>query len=297
MLGVHVWEKREFNKYDPIMHAVCLLSVLTWKKFHGKMYLYTNEAYLQDLQNWGIDQYYDKIDTVKLKEIDDDIDLKEYWAWGKLHVAKDLKPPYAMVDNDLWLNEALNIPFDNAFTGYHYENFDSDMLESQYPDFDEMIPKKYIGKWKKWILPVNMAVCCVNSKHLQTEWLKIADDIVKHKSKEDYGPSAKICFVEQRLLPMVAYELGMKYGTFIEPIYNSQFVHLQNGSEWTPNFRYWDDNMVREFSKIKHVWGLKHALHDENIRNAIVFQVTSTFDMFPEEKEKHKDLLEEIKSL
>lgn len=296
MLGIHVWEKRKFDKYDSIMHAVCLLSVISWKKFHGKIHLYTNEAYLQDLEEWGIDKYYDKIDTTKLKEIPEDIEIKDFWAWGKLHIAKDLKPPYVILDNDLWLNEPLKLPIENAFTGYHYESFDPSIESGQYPDFDFMLPKKYLGLWKKWILPVNMALCFVNSKHLQSEWLKVAEDIAKHKSEEKFGSSAKMCFVEQRLLPMIAYEMGFKYGTFVEPIYNTHFSHLQNGMEWTPNYKQWDEFTIHEFSKIKHVWGLKHNMENENIRKAIIFQIIQTFEKYPNEMENHKNLLDEIKS-
>jgi hypothetical protein len=296
MLGIHVWEKRKFDKYDPIMHAVCLLSILSWKKFHGKIHLYTNESYLQDLEQWGIDKYYDKIDLEKLKEIPKEIDQKEYWAWGKLQVAKSLKPPFVLVDNDLWLNEPLELPINNSFTGYHYEKFDRDYGSHTYPDFDDMIPEKYLGRWKKWIMSVNMGLCLINSKPLLDKWIECAEEIAKHKSPKFAHPSAKICFVEQRLLPMIAYELGLNWGTFIDPIYNTHLVEMQNGSEWTPNFNEWTPEMLSEFIKIKHVWGLKNYFENENIRSMVINNVLSTFEMYPKEKEKHSDLLEEIKS-
>ena len=297
MLGIHVWEKRKFDKYDPIMHAVCLLSILSWKKFHGKIHLYTNEAYLNDLKSWGIDKYYDKIDLDTLKEIPKEINQKEYWAWGKLQVAKKQRPPFVMIDNDLWINEALNLPIENALTGYHFEKFDREFGSLTYPDFDTMIPKKYLGKWKKWIMPVNMALCFINSKDLLDTWIKYAEEISMNvtPAMEDY-PSAKICFVEQRLLPMIAYELGMKWGTFVEPIYNTHLSHLRNGSEWTPQLHDWSPEMLSDFSKFKHVWGLKHYFHEEQTRSIVINHIISTFDTYPKEKEKHKDLLDEIKS-
>jgi len=296
MLGVHVWEKRKFDKYDSIMHAVCLLSILSWKKFHGKIHLYTNEAYLRDLEQWGIDKYYDKIDTEKLKEISKGIDKKEYWAWGKLHVAKSQKPPFVMLDNDLWVNEAIEFPIENAFTGYHYERFDREYGSLTYPDFDSMIPEKYLDKWKKWIMPVNMALCLINSKDLLDKWIEYAEEIANHKSPAAEHPSAKICFVEQRLLPMVAYELGFKWGTLIEPMYNTHLAYLQNGSEWTPLYQDWTPEMIADFAKIKHVWGLKNFLHEDKIRIMVIKQILLTFENYPIEKEKHKDLLEEIES-
>jgi hypothetical protein len=95
---------------------------------------------------------------------------------------------------------------------------------------------------------------------------------------------------------MVAYELGMKWGTFVEPIYNTHLNHLRNGSEWTPQLHDWTPKMFSDFSKIKHVWGLKHHFSDESILSIIVNQILLTFESYPKEKEKHKDLLEEIKN-
>jgi hypothetical protein len=159
-----------------------------------------------------------------------------------------------------------------------------------------MISDKYLGRWKKWIMSVNMGLSLINSKPLLDKWIECAEEIAKHKSPKFAHPSAKICFVEQRLLPMIAYELGLNWGTFIDPIYNTHLVEMQNGSEWTPNFNEWTPEMLSEFIKIKHVWGLKNYFENENIRSMVINNVLSTFEMYPKEKEKHSDLLEEIKS-
>jgi hypothetical protein len=209
VLGIHVYEKRGPILWEDELLAVNLLSILSWKRFHGRIHLYTNEEYLETLQKWGIDKLYDKIDTTTLKQIPDRLNQKEYWAFGKIHVAGEIAEPFVLIDTDLWLNAPLEFDKKSAFMAYHFENFDESFNLNPYIDFDNLIPEKWIGRWNKEIMPVNTALLWFNHDILKNEWIEISKEIAlqtEQISLEDVYGSKKMVLIEQRVLPMLAFE-------------------------------------------------------------------------------------------
>lgn len=295
MLGIHVWRKSKNTKYDDIMLGVCLLSILSWKKFQGPIKLYTNHNYLDDLKKWKLDQYYDSISI--LEDPSEEINQKTYWAWDKILVANKNKPPFVMVDNDLWISKKLN--FDNNFelVGYHFENFDDSVDNSTYPKFKEKVPDSMKFRWNEKILPINCALCFINNEKLLTEWFSSAKEIAKRNPLPwNENLSSNMCFIEQRLLPMITDELGMKTKSLIQHKYNSQLLGVLNGSEWTPPAYEWDSQLKEEFSSISHIWGLKNYLELDSLRTVIVELIFGELSKY-EEANNHQDLILRINEL
>jgi hypothetical protein len=297
MLGVHVFEKRGPIEWEDEMLAVNLLSILSWKKFHGPIHLYTNEEYLETLRKWGIDKFYDKIDTHTLKQIPDRLNQKDYWAFGKIHVAGEISEPFVLIDTDLWLNGPLEFDNDYSFVAYHYENFDIESKLNPYVDFDNFIPEKWIGRWNKDIMPVNTALLWFNNNVLKNEWIEIAKEIAlqpNQTSLEDRFGSKKMVLIEQRILPMLAYERGLKYDTFIYHIYQSHLIGNREGFEWDPPTRDWNEQERKDFSKIRHIWGAKkYFKFDKEFKRDVFDCILYDFEPF-KEKEEFKKLLSKL---
>jgi hypothetical protein len=294
ILGIHVFEQRGPIEWEEQMLAVNLLSALSWKKHHGKIHLYTNEKYLETLKKWGIDKVYDKIDTTTLSQIPDRLNSEDYWAFGKIHVSGEVSEPFVLLDTDLWINGPLNLDKSKDFIGYHFENFDEKHPNSPYINFDSLIPEKWLGRWDKNIMPINTALIWFNNESLKNEWIEVAKEIALQENQpkiEDPLKVRKMVLIEQRLIPMLAYERKLKYSTFIEPIYQSHLIGCMDGSEWDPNVKEWNSEMISKFSKIRHIWGNKKYFNKHIDLKKIIFNtILKDFEPY-KEKEEYKELL------
>jgi hypothetical protein len=292
ILVVHVFEKRGPIEWEEALISIALLSAMSWKKYHGRIALYTNEEYLESLRKWGVDKIYDYIDTETLKTIPEGVDTSTFWAYGKIHVASKINEPFVLVDNDLWLEGPLEFRSDRDFIAYHFENFNENFENSYYINFDSMIPKKWIGRWDKELLVTNTALLWINNKHLIDKWVYFATEIAKYDSNPDIDSIKKMIFVEQRLLPMIAKELNLKYSTFIHQIYLSSSVHSNDGSEWDPHFKDWNQRDREVFSKIVHIWGLKkYFTESPEIRQLVFNKILHGFEKYTQDLDEYLPLL------
>lgn len=301
MLGIHVFEKYRIEEYDEILFASTLLSVLSWKKFHGPVHLYTNSFFLEEMKKRGIDRHYEKIDIEFIPSKSDRVDKNTYWSWNKMRLIPELDGPFVLIDNDLWISDSLEFDTTKTFMAYHKEYIHYDIETKNFPDFDFMIPFDFVGRWKKWIMPMNTALLYVNgNKKFFKNWIRHAKIIAENSPDREglKNPSVKTIFIEQRLLPMMAYEQDIDCSTFIPQIYNSHKSGANDESEWTPMISAWDDVMKEKFGKIHHIWGLKNHFDNKEIREYIIRSIISHLEEYSEEKEalnmieKIRDLLE-----
>lgn len=266
ILGVHVFQKTEFIEWEDELAITSFLSAVSWKYFHGSISLYTNEAWLAVLKKWGFDKVYDHIDTQTLKEIPSEIDQKAYWAYGKLHVASTIKDDFVLVDNDLWIVKPLEFDDNLSYMGYHFENFDSTEETTPYIDFTNLIPTKWAGRWDKTLMATNAALLWFNDKNLLNEWLSIAKEIATNPEPieiEDPQNIRRMVFLEQRLLPMIANEMGLQYGTFMKSIiYQTHKHRIDSNTQWEPIPENWTEEHASEYMAIRHIWGGKKLWTD-----------------------------------
>jgi hypothetical protein len=285
MLGIHVYEKRGHDEYENQMLCVALLSAISWKRYHGKIVLYTNEEYLELLKKWRVDEVYDYIDTTTLKEIQG-IDTNDYWAFCKIHVASTINEPFVIIDTDLWIRKTLDFDTSCGFMGLHYEK----PLLPYYIDYNQLVPEKWKNKWEPNLLVTNTALLYVNDFEFIKKWHKIAKEIAENDNNKEITSTQKMIFVEQRLLPMLAEETGVKYGTFLKPVFRSQKSDTEvNG--WDPPFNTWSKEYYEDFMKVIHVWGLKKELNDPIVRQMVFDRLIGDLYYYQEETEKYKDLL------
>lgn len=266
LTGVHVFEKLGPIEWEDELIAIQAISALTWKKHHGRIELYCNEEHLESLKKWGVDKIYDKIDTSLLSTAPKNIDRNEYWTFCKIYVSANLKPPFVLVDNDLWITDELNFDTSKSFVAYHEENYDWSKPYNFYVNFDNFIPEKYINYFDLNVKPTNVALLFWNDEELLKSWYDIVYEILNENRNCELSKLQKMTFLEQWLLPMNAVKNKKDYSTILPQVYNSHINgDVFHPELWSPPVSGWNETHYVNFNKIKHVWGLKRYFSDQTI--------------------------------
>jgi hypothetical protein len=296
-LGVHVFEQTNSIQYETELVAFNLLSILSWKRFHGPIHLYCNTTYLNTLKKWGVDTLYDSINTHIIDNKPDNIDYQEFWAYTKFLVLdhlKDSDKPFTLVDTDLWIQDKLDLNKNVDVVMYHKENFDVNYWNNIYLDFDFFISENVKSMdFNKSILPTNGALLHVKNTKFIKEWLNISEEIAVFNSInkiEIDNKSTRMCFIEQRLLPMLLEKRGFTYDTFISQVYQSQLVEKQDGSEWLPRIHDSRSEEMINFQKIKHVWGMKRFFNHRDIYNLVMESTLTCLSEYEISDKPYKNL-------
>lgn len=302
-LGIHVFEQIDDLEWESELVGFNLLSALSWKKFHGPVHLYCNTTYLNTLKKWGVDVVYDSINTEIIDNKPTELDYKEFWAYSKFVVLESLigsTEPFTLIDTDLWLLDKIDLDKDVDVIMYHKENFDINYWNNIYFDFDQFIPQHIKSlELDKTILPTNGALLHIKNPKFLLEWLQLSKDVVDFNYINKIqlnNNSTKMCFIEQRLLPMLLQKQGFKYETFIKQVYQSQLVELQDGSEWLPRIENSSDIELTNFQKIKHVWGMKRYFKYPEIRNLVLDSTITCLSQYDIYDKPYKHLYSKLVS-
>lgn len=262
--GIHVFEKRGPIEWEDQIVSLQALSALSWRKFHGKIKLYTNPEWLAVLRERNVDVIYDEVHFLSP---DQEVDQEKFWAWSKIKVAAQQTKPFVMLDTDLWINQPLKIDEETSLVGYHYEWFDETESDATYIDFRNIIPREWLKRWDSSILPINAALVYFKDLDLVKEWFECAKACATQLEVQIEDPHnvRLMCFIEQRLLAMLAAEKGISISTFIPQIYISSRSGIISGQQWWPHPEDWDGDQKAQFGSIRHIWGGKKIwkTHDE----------------------------------
>jgi hypothetical protein len=298
-LGIHAYDQIKPLDYETELLLFNLMSILSWNKYMGSMDLYCNTDYLDNLKKYKIDSLYNKIDTKILDRKPKYIDYNQYWAFCKLLVMEKLKSSFTMVDTDLYIKRTLEFDKDYVATFYHKETFNTDYIRNVYIDFNQLIPQDIKDlHLDPNVLPTNTAILHIEDPTFINLWVKMAKEIAIFNAniKVD-NPSSKICFVEQRLLPMILEKRKRKYTTLLKSIYQSHLSDSQDGNEWLPSssiLSIIDPEEANKFFSIKHLWGIKSLFKDENIRNLIMNMVIDDFEEYSEHLNYFSEIYEKV---
>ena len=214
------------------------------------------------MKKWGVDKIYDKIDTSLLSTAPKNIDRNEYWTFCKIYVSVNLKPPFVLVDNDLWITDELNFDTSKSFVAYHEENYDWSRPYNFYVNFDNFVPEKYINYFDLNVKPTNVALLFWNDEELLKSWYDIVYEILNENRNCELSKPQKMTFLEQWLLPMNAVKNKKDYSTLLPQVYNSHIKDdIFHPELWSPSVSGWNETHYVNFNKIKHVWGLKKSFH------------------------------------
>lgn len=221
----------------PLYELLCtILSALNWHKYNGKIKLYTDVKGYEMYEDYGVLDLWDEVDTDTLMSIPRSINPNVFWAGAKafaLQNEADKNPdkPIVMIDTDLviWDN-IMNHTNNHKVVAYHQEPF-SDYGDSYPVPEDIFRPNGYTfpAEWNFAVEPCNTALTYYEStallKEYTSQWIRFMKNNPDHRN-DDWV--TQMVFAEQRILPMVADQMGMDMGYFIlnpEDECNS-FTHL-----------------------------------------------------------------------
>jgi len=301
-LGIHIYESNAAINWETEMVTINLISALSWKKYQGPIKLYCNTDYYNILKKWGVDSVYDEINTDILDNKSNDIDYGKYWAFGKFLALEDLieNSPFTLLDTDLILFDKLPEIKDANVVMFHNENFSENYEHNHYPDFDFMLPESIKSRnFDKKILPTNCALIKFSTTEFISEWIELAKQIARfnsenHSEVNDRHNSIRMCFVEQRLLPMLLQQRGITYQTYLETVYQSHLTEKQDGSEWLPLLDEASSSDHYILNNVKHVWGLKRFFGDDVIRSMVISLCLSKITEFELDNKPYKKLVDHM---
>ena len=287
LTGIHVFEKRGPIEWEGIIAAIQLLSAISWKRYHGNIELYTNSAWLEVLKRYKIDQVYSTIHEIP--EQNKLIDRNLFWSWPKLQVARKMTPEHVMLDTDLWITASLEIDPAQDFMAFHNETWSAADPATAYPDFDIMLKPDLVGRWDKSVRPVNCALLWFHNMELLNRWLDLAEEIAVSPESRRLSDESRVVhavFIEQRLLAMVAREMGLSNSTFLGLTYLTHVTDTGNGECWFPAPADWPNSRRLQIEAFKHIWGCKRLwTYDAVLRNHQFRVIASELHRFSGEYE------------
>lgn len=300
-LGVHIFYQSKSLNYEEEIISFSLLSAISWKKHMGPIILYCNKTYLETIKKYNVDSIYDDINSDFLEDLPNGINYGDFWAFYKLLVAKKIQnlTPFTILDTDLWLNAPLIINQKLDVMMYHNEKFDINYPNNPYPDFDQFLPDNIKEmKLDKEVLPTNCAILHIRNNSFINKWVDLSTQIALHSSKIEFpelNTSSKMCFIEQRLLPMVLKKENLNWDTFLYTSYLTHIHSSEDGSEWEPNPFTIPEADKTIFENIKHVWGLKSLFSNSKLKFLFMRLVMEHFQNHDMENKPYSDFFHSLK--
>ena len=277
LTAYHVYyQNKDFGEYFEIDLLVQLASALFWKKNYGPIKLYCNKKFLETLKQYDLDKVYDEVNTTLMESIPYKEYLPKYWSFCKIYLAKYLtqrEERFVILDTDLWIREDIGLDFTLDLINYHEEIY----KEKQTP-LTYVSPKNFVSKSKfkeyNWdILPANGAFIYLNNKSLINKWyIEVIDVIESNKNKPKLEYNADTVFIEQRLLPVIADNMGLKRDVVFPSKYKTWITDVGDLSEWEPVL----DSTERGaylMDHCKHIWGIKNSYRYKEYRDIVLTAV------------------------
>jgi hypothetical protein len=278
MKGFHIYYslKDDTSEHSYIDYLCQLNSILFWKKNYGYLELYCNSEFLEKIKIWGLESYYDKINTEIFDEIPFKEKLKTYWSFPKIYGIKDISKnndKFCVIDTDFWFYTPISFDMSHSLVGYHREELSINDRDTYIDVSNFSVSKDY-----DWIeRPINCAFLYFNSTDLISKWYDECLYVIENtKELNREGSSSHTVFIEQRLISSICKSLNHKISTLIDNIY---IPGSESGHEWDPPLGYSVENL-KLFQNIKHIWGLKKMYDDDFIRNLVLTFCKISLDVF-----------------
>lgn len=288
MTGYHIYyQSNDEGQYEEINHLILLSSIVNWKKNYGPIKLFCNKKYLESISKFGIDKEYDAIDTELIETVPYKEYMKRYWSFCKIHLAKHIsnrEDSFCILDTDLWIQAPNLLQSDCDLLFYHREAFNLSYEQNPYPLPENWIAKNDLNNFDWSIMPCNCAIIAFNKncKDLINAWYNKSCEIIENTKDNDFLPNANAdtIFIEQRLLPVLADKMQVKFDVLLPNIYLT-FVpgNDASGKEWEPRLGH-NEKSTFISANIKHIWGAKKYYAADWIRNLIL---KVTLSSIPEE--------------
>ena len=290
MTGYHIYyQSNEEGQYEEINHLILLSSIVNWKKNYGPIKLFCNRKYLESISKYGIDKEYDSINTNVIETVPYKEDMKRYWSFCKIYLAKIIsqtESSFCILDTDLWIQapNLLQSRSDCDLLFYHKEAFDLSYEQNPYPLPENWVTENDLNTFDWSVDPCNCAIIVFNKNcnELISIWYDKVCEIIERTKNNDTMPNANAdtIFIEQRLLPVLAAKMQVKHDVILPNIYLTFISALEaSGQEWEPQLGH-DEKSSLVSSNIKHIWGAKKYYQVDWIRNLVL---KTTLSSLPEQ--------------
>ena len=247
-----------------------ILSALLWKKFNGKIHLYTDQRWGQFIDRLGLSSIWDQINTQALTSLPKDIDWSIFWAGSKFFALQEENSPVAMLDTDLFVWKNLDdICGQNKVVSLHRE----DLIDCYLPKGRLPIAKDYLfPKDLDWsIKPCNTAFAYFADNDFKNLYVQEAIRFMRGNNRKINDGNARMVFAEQRLLAMLADREGVDVGTVIDDPFstdNKIFTHL------------WGSKILARKNPIQRVRLEDAMLREIRILSPDAYDILSRMDKF-----------------
>jgi len=217
--------------------ATAKVSAKAWRRYNGSICLITDAVGAEYFRAQGMDAYYDEILPI-LESHSCGLDVKKYWAAGKLLALSQVKTPCVILDMDMIVWQPLKLGW-SKLTVTHRESLSLKV----YPDtsfFDMSADYTYPSGWDMEEEAANTSILYIADEKLKKYYVAEALRFMEHELDTPNIGARCMVFAEQRILPMCAKELGVRVNDILK------FGELEKDQDL-----------------ITHVWSAKPLLQNE----------------------------------
>lgn len=255
-----------------------ILSVLQWKRLHqGSIKIYSDLKITSYLYKFNLLDLWDEYDVETLTNIDKNIDYSCFYSAGKFFAFLKEPAPCITVDVDLILWKSLDSFISRIEVGFTH-------WEDTYPPSYWYCPKEKLKaprdyKFKE-IWNWNLMAANTSLVYFQDDKLKnyYSSEVIRYMADNYVGGEFNIIkpellFIEQRLLPMCIYEMGLMNKTkpFIDAIWSPTAGCFTKDDREIGRWRYYK---ITEQSFMTHLWIAKGRIEkNRRYRNYYCYQL------------------------
>lgn len=205
--GGALFQMKEFER------VTAELSARLWRRCCGPIYLLTDgpgEAYFH---RTGLSRIYDGV-YASLDCHHYGIDLRKYWAAGKIQALLQVRAPCTILDLDMLVWQRPNLS-DCRLAAAHTEP----LLDWLYPPFSSfMMSPRYTfpAYWSQTALPLNTSFVYFADDNFKNDYARQSIRFMQYERDTPDSGATCMIFAEQRILGMCAAAAGIQAKTFLE---------------------------------------------------------------------------------
>lgn len=205
-----------------------ILSALLWRKYNGKIKLYTDSIGYDFYDKLGILDIWDGgVDVQTLDNLPKDIRYDIFWASSKLYAIRNERTPFVMMDTDMLVWKPIaNLVSNYKLAAFHTE----DLCVDCYLPLDLLKRRKDYIPDKRWnwnVLPCNTALTYFNDTEFLSYYTNEAIYFMRGNDQTPMEFVSQMVFAEQRIFSMCADVMGIDVYKFLSyPEEQAGFTHI-----------------------------------------------------------------------
>ncbi len=215
---------------------VMALSALKWRQLNGSIVMITDSAGAEYFKSQNLSFIWDKPISTDLDNMPSHIEPSLFWASGKLFALDRMECPCVMLDTDIIVWESVLDRLKDEIVVTHEE----ELIERTYPDVSNfgLNPNyKIPEEWDFSLFATNTAFLYIPDINFRSTYINAAFEFMfATTDKGNIDPVPRMCFAEQRILPMLAKQ----HGKIIDPML--------------------DQYALDDQTTMTHIWGDKNKL-------------------------------------